>query len=76
MVPMWALAPQAPTRSAQETEDIMSTVPTTNSAPLHSPFSEVRDAHRQATLAVIATTTVTASASLIAALLIALGVSA
>jgi len=54
----------------------MSTVPTTNSAPSHSPFSEVRDAHRQATLAIIATTTVTASASLIAALLIALGVSA
>jgi len=54
----------------------MSTVPTPNSAPLRSPFSEVRDTHRQATLAIVATATVTASASLIAALLIALGVSA
>jgi hypothetical protein len=54
----------------------MSTVPTSNSAPFRSPFTEVRDAHRQTTLFIVATATVTASASLIAALLIALGVTA
>ena len=54
----------------------MSTVHAPNSATTRSPFSEVRDTHRQATLAVIATAAVAASASLIAAFLVALGIGA
>ncbi|ROS48975.1 hypothetical protein [Frigoribacterium sp. PhB24] len=44
------------------------------SASARSAFSEVRDTARQRTLAVIATAATGASASLVAALLLALGV--
>jgi hypothetical protein len=56
--------------------DTMSTVHAPNSAAARSPFSEVRDTHRQATLAVVATAAVAASASLITAFLVALGIGA
>lgn len=60
----------------QMKRDTMSTVHTPNSAAARSPFSEVREAHRQATLAIIATTALTASGTLIAAFLVALGITA
>jgi hypothetical protein len=41
-----------------------------------SPFSEIRDEHRQATLAIIATSAVVASSTLVAALLVTLGIAA
>jgi hypothetical protein len=56
--------------------DTMSTVHAPNSATARSSFSEVRDTHRQATLAVVATAAVAASASLITAFLVALGIGA
>jgi len=45
-------------------------------ATSRSPFSEVREQHRQATLAVIATSAVIASSTLTAAVLVALGIAA
>lgn len=54
----------------------MTAVPLPEQRTTHSPFSEVREAHRQATLAVIATSAVAASSCLIATILIALGVTA
>lgn len=54
----------------------MTAVPLPKQRPARSPFSEIRSAHRQATLAVIATSAVAASSTLIAAILIAVGVTA
>lgn len=52
----------------------VSLTPRQRSTSTASPFSEVRDSARQRTLAVIATAATGASVSLIAALLLALGI--
>jgi hypothetical protein len=57
-------------------KDLMSAVDTQNSSSHRSPFSEIRSAHRQTTLAVVATTAVAASTAVITALLVALGIAA
>ena len=54
----------------------MSTVPLANSSTPRSVFSEVRDTHRQATLAIIATSAVATCVTFVAAILVAVGVTA
>lgn len=60
----------------QRSRHIMSTVPLANSSTPRPAFSEVRDAHRQATLAIIATSAVATCATFIALILVAVGVTA
>jgi hypothetical protein len=54
----------------------MSTVPFANSSTPRPVFSEVRDTHRQATLAIVATSAVATCATFIAAILVAVGFTA
>ena len=54
----------------------MSTVPLANSSTPRSVFSEVRDTHRQATLAIIATSAVATCVTFVALILVAVGVTA
>lgn len=54
----------------------MTAVPLPEQRSIRSPFSEIRDTRRQAILSVIATSAVAASSALIAAILIAVGVTA